>query len=168
MELGAGWGGGCGLVLQGGSYLFAHLLIVSTCSGKEDHLLGYHAGPRSQSSRPPAPPPPPATPLREGRDLVCHVLACSEGAKGGSGAEIWRLRGRVRNPSDGRRRRGGGGGGLRRWPDMPAGAESAYGGLEMQQGIALQPHISHEVAPPYLGGRGGGWGGVGGGGRGGR
>ena len=28
-------------------------------------------------------------------------------------------------------------------------------------------HISHEVAPPYLGGRGGGWGGVGGGGMGG-
>ena len=27
----------------------------------------------------------------------------------------------------------------------------------------VHQHISHEVAPPYLGGRGGGWGGVGGG-----
>ena len=36
--------------MGGGVYLFAHLLVVPTCLGKEDHLLGYHAGPKSQSS----------------------------------------------------------------------------------------------------------------------
>ena len=36
---GAGWGGG------GGSGGWVYLL---TCLGEEDHLLGYHAGPRSQ------------------------------------------------------------------------------------------------------------------------
>ena len=40
--------------MGGGVYFFAHLLVVPTCLGKEDHLLGYHAGPRPQSSRPPA------------------------------------------------------------------------------------------------------------------
>ena len=56
---GGGWAGEGGQPrpMGGGVYLFAHLLVVPTCLGKEDHLLGYHAGPRSQSSRAPAPSP---------------------------------------------------------------------------------------------------------------
>ena len=61
---------------------------LSTCSGKEDHLLGYHAGPRSQVlilQRPP--------PFREGRGLARHVPACSKDAKdvlgpGGGGGRV--------------------------------------------------------------------------------
>ena len=39
-------------VLSGGLvYLSVHWPMVFTCLGEEDHLLGYHAGPRSRHSR---------------------------------------------------------------------------------------------------------------------
>ena len=54
--------------------MFANLLVVSTSSRKEDHLLDYHAGPKVLDLRRPPP-------FREGRDLACHVAPCSKGAK---------------------------------------------------------------------------------------
>ena len=56
-----GMGGGMDRVggqprpMGGGVYLFAYLLIIPTCLGKEDHRRGYNVGPRSQSSQPQVP-----------------------------------------------------------------------------------------------------------------
>ena len=60
------WGGGGARPMGEGVYLFAYLLVVPTCLGKEDHLLGYH--PKVLDlQRPP--------PFREGRDLNRGVPA---------------------------------------------------------------------------------------------
>ena len=48
---GAQAGGGGGGLSGGWVYLSVHWLMVLTCLGEEDHLLGYHAGPRSQHTR---------------------------------------------------------------------------------------------------------------------
>ena len=44
-------GGGGGGLSGGLVYLSVHWLMVLTCLGEEVHLLGCHAGPRSQHTR---------------------------------------------------------------------------------------------------------------------
>ena len=73
------WGrrlGGGGGLSGGWVYLSVHWLMVPTCLGEEDHLLGYHVGPTSQHTRRSA-----FAPLRQGGDLNHHVPACGEGAR---------------------------------------------------------------------------------------
>ena len=83
---GRGWAGEGGRPCPRGwgVYLFAHLLIVPTCSGKEDHLLGYHVGPRSQSSQPPAP-----SPLPRGEGPRSRCASLQRGCKGLAAGRGW-------------------------------------------------------------------------------
>ena len=73
MHPGAGVGH-CGLVLVVEVYLSVHWLVMLTCLGEEDHLLGPNL---LVVQRPP--------PFHEGRDLNHYVSACSEGAGGMGG-----------------------------------------------------------------------------------
>ena len=88
-------GGGLRPHPRGGRFhLFVHLLVVPICSGKEDHPLGYHVGPRSQSSCPPAP----SAPSMRGGTLFAMSEPAARRAKGVLGAGGWGCVGSVAHP----------------------------------------------------------------------